>query len=141
MLGLDGGKARAVTPVGYTAFPRTVSPDGKRVAVRGPDDRIYLYPLDGGEPTPLVGLGVDDVPCGWTADGRDLFVFRRGEFPGRVFRLDLATGEKVPWKTFAPGDPAGILTIGAPRMTLDGKTYVYGYNRILSDLFLAEGIK
>ena len=34
-----------------------------------------------------------------------------------------------------------ILTIGAPRMTLDGKTYVYGYNRILSDLFLAEGIK
>jgi Tol biopolymer transport system component len=141
ILELDGGKTRAVSPVGYTAYPRTVSPDGRRVAARGPDNRVYIYPLDGGEPTSLAGLGVDDIPCGWTPEGRDLYVFRRGEFPGRVFRLDFATGEKSLWKNFAPGDPAGILTIGAPRMTPDGKAYVYAYNRILSDLFLATGIK
>ena len=140
-LDLDGGKPRAFSPVGYLALPRTISPDGKRVAARGPDNRIYLYSVEGGEPTVLAGLGADDIPCGWTADGRGLYVFLRGEFPGRVFRLDLATGTRELWKTLAPGDPAGILTIGAPRMTPDGKAYVYAYNRILSDLFLAEGVK
>jgi eukaryotic-like serine/threonine-protein kinase len=140
-LEFDGGKPRAISPVGYVAFPRSMSPDGKRVAVRGPDNRIYLYPVDGGEPTVLPGLDTNDIPCGWTPDGGDLFVFRRGEFPGRLFRFNLTTGEKQLAKTFSPGDPAGILSIGAPRMTPDGKAYVYAYNRILSDLFLAEGIK
>jgi Tol biopolymer transport system component len=140
-LDLDGGKPRAFSPVGYIAIPRTISPDGKHVAVRGPDNRVYVYPIEGGEPVVLPGLGFDDVPCGWTPDGRSLYVFHRGEFPGKVFRLDLATGARELVKTIAPGDPAGILSIGAPRMTPDGKSFVYAYNRILSDLFLAEGIK
>src|SRR4029450_3302538 len=50
------GKARAISPEGYRIFNNCVSPDGKSIAVRGPDDRIYLYPLESGEPTALPGL-------------------------------------------------------------------------------------
>jgi dipeptidyl aminopeptidase/acylaminoacyl peptidase len=141
LLDVEGGKPRALSPVGYVALPRTISPDGKRIAARGPDNQIYLYPIDGGEPELIKALTADDIPCGWTADGRELYVFRRNEFPARAYRLNLASGARVLWKTLTPGDPAGILSIGAPRMTPDGSAYVYAYNRILSDLFLAEGIK
>ena len=58
---LSGGKPRAISPEGYRSFPRTVSPDGKFVAARGPDQRLYLYPVAGGEPSPIPGLTPEDI--------------------------------------------------------------------------------
>ena len=40
-----------------------------------------------------------------------------------------------------PSDPAGVIHIGPIVLTPDGKTYVYGYHRTLSDLYLTEGLK
>jgi len=140
---LDGpdGKPRALSPPGYRALARAVSPDGKQATVAGPDRRRYLYPVDGGEPVPIVGLEPDEDPIGWTADGHFLYVFRRGEYPGKVYRLDAASGKRELWKELTPPDPAGISSLSPPAVAADGRTYVYSYNRILSDLFLAEGIK
>jgi outer membrane protein assembly factor BamB len=120
---------------------RAVSPDGKHATVSGPDRRRYLYPVDGGEPVPIVGLEPDEDPIGWTADGRFLYVFRRGEYPGKVYRLDAASGKRELWKELTPPDPAGISSLSPPAVAADGRTYVYSYNRILSDLFLANGVK
>jgi Tol biopolymer transport system component len=138
---IEGGKPRAISPEGYRAVNGTISPDGKVVAAVGPDRKTYLYPLDGGEPMPLPGLADLDVPVGWTADGRFLYVYKRGEYPARVFRMDPVTGKREFFKELTPPDPAGINTISPPRITPDGKAYVYSYNRILSDLFLAEGVR
>ena len=68
-------------------------------------------------------------------------MFRRGEYPGKVYRLDAASGKRELWKELTPPDPAGISSLSPPAVAADGRTYVYSYNRILSDLFLAEGIK
>ncbi len=138
---VEGGKPRPISPEGYRAVNGTVSPDGKVIAVVGPDRKNYLYPVEGGEPAPIPGLADLEVPLGWTADGRSLYVYKRGEYPARVFRLDAATGKREFWKELTPPDPAGINTISPPRITPDGRAYVYSYNRILSDLFLAEGVK
>jgi hypothetical protein len=134
-----GGKARPITPEGYRLFVNGISPDGKAVAVRGPDDRLYLYPLEGGEPTPLPGLTTLDRPIGWTNDGR-LYVFRR-EAPARVYRYDLKTGQKELWKELMPRDGAGVSEIARAVPTPDGKAYAYAYIRTLSDLYLVEGLK
>ena len=40
-----------------------------------------------------------------------------------------------------PSDPAGVEYLGPIFPTPDGKTYVYGYRRLLSDLYLVEGLK
>jgi hypothetical protein len=40
-----------------------------------------------------------------------------------------------------PGDSAGVADVGPVFATPDGKTYVYTYARILSDLYLVEGLK
>ena len=57
-------------PEGYVTFQGTSLPDGKRVAVRGPDQRRYLYPLDGGEPAPIPASQPEETPYGWSGDGR-----------------------------------------------------------------------
>jgi Tol biopolymer transport system component len=138
---LSGGKPRAISPEGYRSFSRTVSPDGKLVAARGPDQRLYLYPIAGGEPSAIPGLTADDTPTAWSVDGRFLYVDRRRELPARVYRLEVATGRKEIWKELMPFDAAGVTAISPPLVTPDGKSYAYGYIRMLSDLYLVEGLK
>ncbi len=137
---LAGGKPRALTPEGYESYNKTVSPDGKFIVAQGPDLRRWLCPLEGGEPTPLPALTRGDLPTRWSADGRSLYVFRRGELPAKVYRLDVATGRKELWRELMPADPAGVSNI-VPLPTPDGGSYVYSYGRTLSDLFLVEGLK
>jgi hypothetical protein len=132
---------RALSPPGYRALTRCISPDGRLAVVIGPDQRRYLYPLTGGEPVPIPGIENDEVPVGWTSDGRSIYAFKRGLYPARVFRLDVTSGKREPWKDLTPPDPAGISNVASPAIAADGKTYAYSYNRILSDLFLAEGLK
>jgi hypothetical protein len=111
------------------------------VAVIGPDQKQYVYPVDGGEPSAIPGLVAGDIPASWTADGRSLLIGRRGEVPLRVFQLDLRTGRKELWRELMPPDPAGITTIGRIAATPDGKSYAYSYVRQLADLYVVEGLK
>jgi Tol biopolymer transport system component len=134
-----GGKPRALTPEGYTGSG-LVSPDGKWAVVVGPDRKRYFYPLSGGEPTVVPGLEPDDAVDQRSADGRFLYVHRRGEAPVRVYRLDVATGRRELWRTLMPADAAGVAALG-PLPTPDGKAYVYNYVRTLSDLFLVDGLR
>jgi dipeptidyl aminopeptidase/acylaminoacyl peptidase len=136
-----GGKPRALTPEGYRLFRGTVSPDSKFVAVSGPDRRLYLYPVAGGEPTVLAGLGPNDVPVRFTTDGRFLFVHERGQMPLRVYRYEVASGSKELWREVMPADAAGLNTINRIVVTADGKAYAYSYFRILSYLQLIDGLK
>ena len=138
---LAGRRPQALTPEGYRSFLRTVSPDGKFVAASGPDQRLHLYPLAGGEPTPLSRLTIGDIPRQWSADGRSLYISRRGEVPAKVYRFDVATGRKELWRELIPADSAGVGDIPSVCPTRDGSAYAYTYARILSDLFLVEGLK
>jgi WD40 repeat protein len=136
--GIDDPQPKPFSPEGYRM--QAVSPDGKLVAVEGPDRRIYLYPIAGGEPTPIPGLVAGDTVSGFRRDGRSIFVRRRGEVPLRVMTLDLATGRKELWKEIMPADPAGVSTIAPLFVTPDEKSYVYSYTRTLGDLFVVDGV-
>jgi len=136
-----GGKPRAISPEGVSATQFAISPDGKLVAAVGPDQKGYLYPVDGGDPRPIPGFPVGDTPAGWAGDGRLLFIYRSGELPAKVYRLDLATGQKQLWRELMPADTAGVTSISPVLITRDAKNYVYEYSRTLSDLYLVEGLK
>ena len=105
----------------------SISPDGKFVAAKAPDPKVLLYPIDGGEPRPLAGLAPEDLPIRWSADGRALYVYPRGELPAKVYRFDLATQRKELWKQIMPSDPAGIFDIPFIQVTPDGRFYAYTY--------------
>jgi len=137
---LDGGPPTPITPEGMGEGLGPISPDGKWVVAQGMDHAFYLYPLEGGDPKPIPGLAPDDRPICWTPVGQDLYVFRRGSLPSPVFLLELATGRKQPIKELMPPDSAGVVEIISVHMTPDAASYAYSYHRILSDLFLVEGI-
>ena len=136
--GIDGGKPRAVFPEGFAGD--LVSPDGKWVVVTGPDRKSTLYPMAGGEPIPVPGLDLEDRVDQLSLDGRFLYVHRGEELPAKVFRLDISTGRKELWRTLMPADAAGVYAIDVTP-TRSGEGYVYSFNRILSDLYLVDGLR
>ncbi|MFZ0941131.1 MAG: hypothetical protein WAN63_16980, partial [Candidatus Sulfotelmatobacter sp.] len=73
--------------------------------------------------------------------GNSLFVGDRGETSCPVWRLDIHTGTRTPWKTVGPSDLAGVVGVACPRIAGDEEHYVFGYVRNLSDLFLVEHLK
>jgi len=139
--GMDGGPAKAITEEGVNASVIVISPDGKQIALVGPDQKPALLTVDSGELRPIPGLDAGDAPIAWTSDGRSLFVYRLGEVPSTVNRLDVATGRKQLWKQLVPPDVSGVTDISSILVTPDGNNYVYEYGRTLSDLYLVNDLK
>jgi eukaryotic-like serine/threonine-protein kinase len=137
--GIDEQKPRAISPEGYRLLTRTVSPDGKLVVTQGPDRRYYLYPVEGGEPSPIRGLDEGEVPYGWA--GENVLLIRRRGLPARLLLLDLRTSHKEIWREFLPQDAAGVSGIGQIFTTPDRRWYAYSYNRSLADLYVMEELK
>ena len=138
---LDGGGGpEPLTP------PRTkalaISPDGQWVAATRTDPGIWLYPVAGAAPPrPVSGSKEDDRPAAWSADGKALWVFRRDTVPASVFRLDLESGQRQLSKSLIPPDPVGVYSIPQFKTTPTGDAYFYGYTRVLSQLYMARGLR
>jgi len=138
---IDADKIAPVTPEGTNGLSFALSPDGSTVAAVGPDDKGYLFPIPSGDPRPIKGMEPGEVPVGWSTDGHSLYVYRGGDLPAKVYRVDLSSGNRALWKQLMPPDPAGVEFVGPVLPTPDGKSYVYGYRRLLSDLYLVEGFQ
>jgi DNA-binding beta-propeller fold protein YncE len=115
------------------------SPDGKVVVLQDADGAMKRWPIDGGDPLPIPGLLEGDQAAAFSADGRSLFVAGRG-LPIPIVKLDLETGERIPWLSLSSPDAAGI-RYATVEMTSDGKHWVCGYSKLLSDLYVVEGLK
>ena len=138
---LEGGAPQPLALDGVVLRGLPISPDGRHLAATGPDRKIALYPLDGGEPRPAPGLGIGEVFIRWDKDGKSLFVFDTAELPGRIFQLDPATGQRTLSREIMPVDSAGVQGISRVRLTSDGGCYVYSYRSLLCELYLAEGLE
>ena len=111
VLEVSTGSTRPLTPEGVhpVAYSNLISPDGRLVPAVGPDRTVSLYPTDGGEPRRIPGLAPEELPCGWDALGRVLFVYRPGELPAHIYRLDIQTGARQAWKELMPGDELAFI--------------------------------
>jgi eukaryotic-like serine/threonine-protein kinase len=87
------------------------------------------------------GIESGEQPIQWSADGREMYLYKPGDLPAKVYRLDLATGHRTLWRGLIPSDSAGVSRLGPIVITPDGKSCLYGYHRVLSDLYLVEGMK
>jgi Tol biopolymer transport system component len=139
LIDTQGGKRRAITPEGSRGLG--ISPDGRRFYGRTSDGTPSIFSVDGGEPTPIVGLAPTDLVLGWAPDGR-LYVRTVGSsvIPVPVVLLDPATGKLEPWRVLAPADSTGVNSIVSIRIAPNG-AYGYSYYRQLSTLFLVDAIR
>jgi Tol biopolymer transport system component len=136
LLDLADGKSRPITPEGVTSGPR-ISTDGTYV-LAARDRQRWLYPIQGGEPRLLPGFDAGDVVVQWNDTG--MLVAKRG-IPTKIVRLDANTSRQQDWKVIASPDPAGIQSLPVMRFSADRKSYAYSYYRVLSDLYVVEGLK
>jgi eukaryotic-like serine/threonine-protein kinase len=135
---LHGGKPTPVTPEGIVGS--RVSPDQKYITVAAAS-KLSLFPIQGGQPKMLAELETGESVIRWSADGRFLFL-RKLEEPAllKISRLDIATGRKELWKELKIPDPVGV-QMREVVLTPDGNSYAYSYQRDISTLYVAEGLK
>lgn len=138
-MNLADGKTQAITPEGTAGT--VVSSDGKFVLVTDRERKRWLYPLEGGDPHPFAAeLAIGDNVIDWEKDGKSVLVMRPG-VPAKVLRMYLDSPRSEVLRTFAPSDPAGVVTVAGVRFSADRKSYAYNYFRILSDLYVVDGLK
>jgi eukaryotic-like serine/threonine-protein kinase len=136
---IDGGKPRPLTPEGIGFCE--VSPDGKTIA--GSDlagDGAWLYPIAGGEPRPIVGL-LPGEGFAWTSDPNFVYAYRMKKLPVKIYRLNILNGQRQLFRELNPTDNIGLCGMSHVLFSSDGRGYVYGYVRLLSDLYLVKGLK
>jgi len=140
---VNGGKPVPLAGEGYggVLFPRPISPDGKLIAAIAANRKLVMVPVDGGAPVPVPGSVEDEAAVGFTADNRYLFTSLIGELPPHINRIDLKSGQRQVWRDIHPSDPAGILFIAPTSVTPDGQGYAYAYGRMISELFVVDGVK
>ena len=126
-----------VTPEGTIAgYP---SPDGKYVVALQPDQTRLIYRIaDGDHHAIAQGAEKRLWPVAWSADSRYLYLHTRTGPRCEIWRLAPASGEEKLVKQLSPSDPAGILEIFNVLMTPNMKTFVYGYDQYLSELYIVD---
>jgi tRNA A-37 threonylcarbamoyl transferase component Bud32/WD40 repeat protein len=117
-----------------------LSPDGRSLALMS-DGTVRLFSIDGTALRTVPGAFSGHMLIGWTSDGRALHSNRLTDLPGRIYRLDLATGEAKVLREMLPADPAGIWRIHPIRITPDGSSYAYTYTRRVGALYVFDGLK
>jgi eukaryotic-like serine/threonine-protein kinase len=140
---VDGGEPVAIAPEGahLTIFSDPISPNGGTVAAFGPDERVRLYPLNGGTAAIVPGLSAGEAPLLWSRDGNALFTAERlGPTRMRVHKVDLRTQRKTLVRDIAPA-VAGLMSILHVHAAADARAYIYSYWQRLTDLYLVEGIR
>jgi Tol biopolymer transport system component len=135
------GKAEAFSQDGISSYEVIVSPDGKSVASRGPDRRLMIYPVDGGPAAPIDGVLPTERAVKWSQDGKSIIAFSRGELPSKGTRIDIATGERHPWRELSPADATGVEGITIVALTRSEDAFAYSYSQRLNDLYVVEGLR
>jgi len=132
------GKATAVTPEGILCGPS--SPDSRSIIGTAADRSIAIYSLDGGPIRSIPNFGSTFVAVQWSEDGAALYCYRQGEFPSKVYRVDIATGKLTVIQELKPGVSAGVVLLAPIVVSRDGERFAYAYNQTLSALYLITGL-
>jgi hypothetical protein len=116
-------------------------PDGAIARVLA-DGRIEIVQSNGARgvvPGPALGDG-DDL-LAWLSDGH-LYIVRRPALPAEVYRIDVRTGARRPWRTLMPADATGVIAIRDIVIANNGESYAYSYRRVsASDLYVAKRLR
>jgi hypothetical protein len=139
LIDVETGEYKPITPEGIVGT--MVSPDAKSLVVNA-QGALRLFRMHDASTTSITGLAQGDQVIGWSGESRALFVTRaRSPRERELARLELTTGRRDVIGTFGPTDAAGVRFVAVPVVSGDGRVFAYRYDQILSDLFIATGLK
>jgi len=134
--GMDGSPPRQITrdEIRFDRDdPIVLSPDGTEVVVRNGAGVPAAVPIAGGTPRPIGGAEAGDIPLRWCGD-RSLIVSPYGQIPAQLYRLDLATGRRVLWRTLVPAEVVGLVDIAPIRVSRDCRACAFSTLSVRTDL-------
>jgi serine/threonine protein kinase len=137
VLDVATGKWGPITPEGTTEV--VVAPNGQYAIGRSEQRGFELFPLGGGQSQSAKGIANTEDVVQWDASSTRVYVWDR-RFPAHIALVNPWTGERKPWLETMPPDSSGVL-YGNFFITPDGKTYAYRFRRVLTALFLGEGLQ
>jgi hypothetical protein len=74
-------------------------------------------------------------------DGKSVLIAQRG-VPTKISRVFHDGGRREAVRDITPPDPAGVLAVMDDiRFSADDKSYAYSYFRVMSDLWVVDGLK
>jgi Tol biopolymer transport system component len=141
VIDLNTGDSKAITPEGVVGL--NLSPDGRSIAVRGPDGKWGVWALEGNAIRPIPGLDSIYYVVGWSADGGSVYAAsaRASETTAKIYRVNVVTGKMELWRTIGSEATAGIDAVGVPHLLSEGTAYAYSYVRVLSEAYVVTGLK
>lgn len=140
LIDLNTGDSKPLTPEGIVGT--RISPDGRSIAVMGPERKRGIWPMDGSGFRPIPGFDPSYNLIAWSPDGKTLFA-GSSELRGRaikIYRVDPVTGKMDFWKSFGDQLPPGS-GAGPPQFSADGSAYAYVYSQVLSQAYAVKGLK
>ena len=142
LIDINTGNAKPITSEGFAGV--FLSPDGRNLAVLGPDGKWGVWPIDGSGIRPIPDLDSSFYLTGWTPDGTSLYALsnKSSDRIAKVYRVNPATGKMEFWKAFGNEMPkTGIKGVGLPLLSQDGSAYAYVYSQALSVGYVVKGLK
>lgn len=119
-----------------------VAPDGDRFISQRPDGSLWMASLAPGKATRLpYTLQPNQFIRQWSEDGRQLFVLTIADDRWVFTKVEAATGKVQPHREIMRDRLENRMFGSSVRISRDGAVIAGTSNRIVSDLFLIEGVK
>jgi Tol biopolymer transport system component len=135
---LSRNLTKAITPEGITGSA-VLSPDGRQVAVNHASG-VVIYTVDTGAQHPPPGAPELANVAAWSADGRSLFVIEKQGIVARVFRRDIASGQRVFVREIQAQAPAGVTTFDV-FVSRNGESFAYATAVRLVNVYVIDGLR
>jgi serine/threonine protein kinase/Tol biopolymer transport system component len=135
---LNGGQLTPVTPDGVTGG--LVSPDARYIVANN-NSVSTIYPIGGGSPRTIPGLEAGYTAVEWSEDGSAIYGFHPGDIPTKVYKINIATGQKTFVQDLQPETAAGLVAITPVVANRDISRFAYSYYQVLSVLYVVSGLQ
>jgi hypothetical protein len=116
-----------------------IGPDGTRGLCRD-GGKFGVCTLDTGTFTPTPNSD-DLVAAGWAADNKSIYAYPRNLKMFDVFRVDLTTGARTPFRRIVPSDLTGLIGVNGLNFSPDGSAFTYTVSRSMSQLHVIQGLR
>jgi serine/threonine protein kinase/Tol biopolymer transport system component len=136
---LEGGKPQPLGPADFTGA--TVSGDGKKIAGRNGSGEAVVFDRETQTVRAISGIAPQDQLQKWTKDGTALLVNDSTPQAAHMYRVEVATGKKTLVQNLEPSENAGSMMNLRMYYAEGSKTYAYNERRILSTLYVVEGLQ
>jgi hypothetical protein len=138
LLDSEGGSPKPLTGEGFNLVDVI---GAEQFVYRRAPGEFFVASIAGGAPTAIPGIGPRDQVVGSARPGW-VYVAREGRvIPVKVVLVETSTGREETWKEISPLDRTGVVGSFGLRVVADGSAWAYSYGRVLSDLFVAEGVR